>query len=280
MGFGSCFRSKVSSSMLLLIQVLCLSALVHDVQPEGTSTTRANCGSTTVLACPFTGEGEGMRVTWQKKKPLLVVYVSHGVPSSQYRNRTTMQLGWSKTGAANLTIHDLRVTDSGTYECNIRLNPKTKSEIYSTVTLEVDPGERDVWANSTEVTVKAGENLTLHFSHNLKCFTSNLHLTWKQDRNLVAFMSVGQERQVKQNLGVSANYINGNATLLLQNITPSQAGNYTCCFKDYASTEERCAVINVVITENWSGAESTLIHNHSMLTLLLVVLFSCVMTLC
>ncbi|XP_072905010.1 coxsackievirus and adenovirus receptor homolog [Hemitrygon akajei] len=265
--------------MLLLMQVLCLSALVCDVQTEGTSATRANCGSTTVLACPFTGEGEGMEVTWQKKQPLLVVYVSRGVPSSQYRNRTTMQLGWSKTGAANLTIHDLRMKDSGIYECNIRLNPKAKSEIYSTVSLKVDPGERDVWANSTEVTVRAGENLTLHFSHNLKCFTSNLCLTWKQDGNLVVAMSVGQERQVEEYPGVLVSYISGNATLLLQNITTSQAGNYTCCFKDYASTEERCAVTNVVITENWSGAESTLIHSHSMLTLLLVVLFGCVMTL-
>ncbi|XP_062904810.1 uncharacterized protein LOC134346906 [Mobula hypostoma] len=268
----------------LAAKVLCLSTLVSEatVQTICTPTqiaTRANCGSTTVLPCPFTVEGEGMEVTWQKTKPLLVVYISNNLPKNQYRGRTTMQPGWNKMGTANLTIHDLRVEDMGTYECNIRLNSNSRSKSCSMVTLKVDPGERDVWASSTEVTVRAGEDLILHFSHNLKCFTSNLHLTWMQGRNLITTMSIGQEPPVKEIPGVLASYASGNATLLLKNITTSQAGNYTSCFKDSASKQECCAVSNVIVAETWSGTEPTLIHSHYILTLLLVVLFGCVMTL-
>ncbi|XP_051900493.1 uncharacterized protein LOC127586520 [Pristis pectinata] len=268
------------SILLLLCMTMFVSVLC--VCTRNKLTSRAVCGNTTVLACPFTGEGEEMEVTWQKRKrPVdLVVYRSARAGSIQSGGRMTMQPGWSKRRAADLIIHDIRVEDEGTYVCYIRLNSMFKSEICSEVVLEVDRGEGNVWASSTQVTVGLGEDLVLCYAHNPKCFSSNLKVTWMHNSSLFASVIVDHRGVMEQTPNVNASYADGNATLLLQDVSAAQQGNYTCCFRDDTSNPECCVVSNVIITETWSDMEPNLgRRNQHAVTVLLVVLLSCVIIL-
>ncbi|XP_056365606.1 junctional adhesion molecule-like isoform X3 [Oenanthe melanoleuca] len=121
---------KVLLSLTLLLTWLaerCSWAAGVFMEPQ----LRARAGDSVLLRClfldPDSKGGTLLKVDWLHKagagaqeEMVFYYYSSHGVPVGRFRSRVQWQGDVSRRDGS-IRLHDLRLNDSGTYECELRL---------------------------------------------------------------------------------------------------------------------------------------------------------------
>ncbi|XP_066191078.1 myelin protein P0-like [Sylvia atricapilla] len=120
---------KVLLSLTLVLPWLglCGRAAVVFMQPQ----LRARAGDSVLLQCLFIDPGSKgwtlLKVDWlhraragAQEEMVFFYYSNHGVPAGRFKQRVQWQ-GDTSRWDGSIWLHDLRLNDSGTYECQLRL---------------------------------------------------------------------------------------------------------------------------------------------------------------
>ncbi|KAK4287661.1 hypothetical protein Pmani_039268 [Petrolisthes manimaculis] len=199
-------------------------------------------GKTTFLHCRVTHLGNRV-VTWIRHKDVQVLTAGLFTYTTDDRFSPLHSEGsddWT------LRLASARLSDSGTYECQVSTEPKM-SRLY---TLQV------------EVHMVSGSNI------NLTCAVSGspeppLHIYWYRGATLVNFSSRG-------GISVVTDKLSRTSRLVLTRATPADSGNYTC-----APANAEPASVSVYILDGEQpaavqGGDSTRVHCPTRLALLLL----------
>ncbi|XP_043942488.1 CD276 antigen-like isoform X2 [Protopterus annectens] len=215
---------------------------------------KVQSGSSVMLGCHFTIASETVDTTI-----LLVIWTLNGTEVARYdevmdenrilNSRANLFCENISNGNASLLLKDIRLQDSGEYMCIIMYNQERQDK---KITLDVFEHAFQVAVPHTRVTAQYGSSALLGCQFAVGYETLNpqkLGITWLfQGHELVAHVDFYADEEMTYKATahlIKEQFVHGNASLLLTDITLADEGNYMCSVFYWPLRESKTIMLKV-----------------------------------
>ncbi|XP_043933078.1 basement membrane-specific heparan sulfate proteoglycan core protein-like isoform X2 [Protopterus annectens] len=204
--------------------------------------------SMVLLPCYFSADSETLdlnllTVQWEFQGNRLAIFADKILFNS---SRAWLSMDGLKKGNASLILKTVSAADEGDYVCYISYLPDIRQNM--TTTLNIDDGTPKVVARGSLVTANQGSVILLPCYFNMDSETMDLnHLVvqWEfQGSQVAKFMNNNVYDSKRARLSVTE-LEKGNASLVINNISFRNEGNYTCNVSYFSDTK-----LKVIVTLN------------------------------